>query len=254
MTETCTEIRVLPLRGIGEVHAGDDVGALLLDHLSGAGMKLADGDVLVVKHKIISKAEGRVVALDTVHPSRRAAAWAARYNLDARVVELAFRESVRIVRQENSILITQTRHGLVCANSGVDLSNVDGGRSAVLLPEDPDRSADELRRRLQERLQLSLAVIISDSFGRPWREGLCEVAIGVAGLLPLHDYRGQRDPYGYGLHASVEAIADELACAAGLVCGKLTDTPACIIRGFHFAPGEGRARQLVRPASRDLFR
>jgi coenzyme F420-0:L-glutamate ligase/coenzyme F420-1:gamma-L-glutamate ligase len=164
------------------------------------------------------------------------------------------RESERIVRQENGVLITQTRTGLVCANSGVDLSNVDGGHSTVLLPLDPDRSAAELCRRLQERFQTSVAVVISDSFGRPWREGLAEVAIGIAGLVPVHDYRGHRDPRGYELHASVEAVADELACAAGLVCGKLAQTPACIIRGFHFVPGEGRATQLVRPASRDLFR
>jgi coenzyme F420-0:L-glutamate ligase/coenzyme F420-1:gamma-L-glutamate ligase len=254
MTETCMEIRVLPVRGMGQVRPGEDVAGLLLDALSRAGLQLADSDVLVIKHKIISKAEGRIVALDSVQPSRHAAEWAARYNLDARVVELALRESGRIVRQENGILITQTRQGLVCANSGVDISNVDGGQSAVLLPEDADRSAAELRRRLEECLRLSLAVIISDSFGRPWREGLCEVAIGVAGLLPLQDYRGQRDRYGYQLHASVEAVADELACVAGLICGKLTDTPACIIRGFHFLPGEGRATQLVRPASRDLFR
>jgi len=254
MTETSTEIRVLPVSGVGEVRAGDNVAELLLDALSRAGLQLAEGDVLVIKHKIISKAEGRIVALDSVQPSAQAAEWAARYQLDARVVELALRESSRIVRQENGILITQTTHGLVCANSGVDLSNVDGGRSAVLLPENPDRSAAELRRRLQERLRLLLAVIISDSFGRPWREGLCEVAIGVAGLLPLLDYRGGHDSRGYKLHASVEAVADELACAAGLVCGKLTDTPACIIRGFRFSPGEGRATQLVRPASRDLFR
>ena len=253
MSETCTEIRAIPVRGLAEVRPGDDVCALLLDALSRAGSELAEGDVLVIKHKIISKAEGRIVRLDDVQPSRHAAEWAARYSLDPRVVELALRESTRIVRQEKGILITQTRQGLVCANSGVDLSNVDGGQSAVLLPEDPDRSAAELRRRLQERLQLSLAVIISDSFGRPWREGLSEVAIGVAGLLPLHDYRGRRDRYGYGLHASVEAVADELACVAGLVCGKLAETPACIIRGFHFAPGEGRATQMVRPASRDLF-
>ncbi|MGE5206870.1 MAG: coenzyme F420-0:L-glutamate ligase [Chlamydiota bacterium] len=254
MTETSNEIRVLPVRGIGEVGAGDDVCALLLEALTQVGLGLAEGDVLVVKHKIISKAEGRMVRLDSVQPSRQASEWAARYKLDARVVELALHESERIVRQENGILITQTECGLVCANSGVDLSNVDGGESAVLLPKDPDRSAAELRRRLQDRLKVSLAVIISDSFGRPWREGLCEVAIGVAGLLPLHDYRGQHDRCGYGLHASVEAVADELACAAGLVCGKLADTPACIIRGFRFLPGEGRARQLVRPASRDLFR
>lgn len=254
MTEACKEIRALPMLGIAEVHPGADVCALLLDALRRAGTPLAEGDVLVIKHKIISKAEGRIVLLDSVQPSRHAAEWAARYKLDARVVELALLESARIVRQENGILITQTRHGLVCANSGVDLSNVDGGKSAVLLPEDPDRSAADLRRRLQERLRLSIGVIISDSFGRPWREGLSEVAIGLAGLAPLMDYRGRRDRHGYELHASVEAVADELACLAGLVCGKLADTPACIIRGFHFAPGEGRATQLVRPASRDLFR
>lgn len=254
MTEPGTEIRVIPLPGVPQVRAGDDVGKLLLDSLARAALKLINGDVLVVKHKIISKAEGRTVRLDDVSPSRQAAEWAARYRLDARVVELALRESGRIVRQENGVLITQTRHGLVCANSGVDLSNVDGGRTALLLPEDPDASAARLRHQLQQRLQLKLAVIISDSFGRPWREGLCEVAIGVAGLLPLHDYRGQHDRHGYALHASVEAVADELACAAGLACGKLADTPACIIRGFRFLPGEGRAAQLVRPASRDLFR
>jgi coenzyme F420-0:L-glutamate ligase/coenzyme F420-1:gamma-L-glutamate ligase len=254
MTETSTELRAIPIRGLSEVRPGDDVCALLLRALDLAGFQLAERDIMVVKHKIISKAEGRVVRLDAVQPSRHATEWAARYKLDPRVVELALQESVRIVRQENGILITQTRHGLVCANSGVDLSNVDGGHSAVLLPEDPDRSAAELRRRLQERLRLPLPVIISDSFGRPWREGLSEVAIGVAGLAPLLDYRGQRDSHGYELHASVEAVADELACVAGLVCGKLADTPACIIRGFHFAQGQGRATQLVRPASRDLFR
>jgi coenzyme F420-0:L-glutamate ligase/coenzyme F420-1:gamma-L-glutamate ligase len=254
MTEASKEIRVLPIPGIGEVRAGDNVAEMLLQALSRAGLQLVGGDVLVIKHKIISKAEGRIVPLDSVQPSAQAKEWAARYKLDARVVELALRESSRVVRQENGILITQTRHGLVCANSGVDLSNVDGGHSAVLLPEDPDRSAADLRRHLQQALQVSPPVIISDSFGRPWREGLCEVAIGVAGLLPLLDYRGGHDSYGYKLHASVEAVADELACAAGLVCGKLTDTPACIIRGVRFSPGEGRATQLVRPVSRDLFR
>ena len=254
MTEASKEIRVLPIPGIDEVRAGDNVAEMLLQALSRAGLQLVGGDVLVIKHKIISKAEGRIVPLDSVQPSAQAKEWAARYKLDARVVELALRESSRVVRQENGILITQTRHGLVCANSGVDLSNVDGGHSAVLLPEDPDRSAADLRRHLQQALQVSPPVIISDSFGRPWREGLCEVAIGVAGLLPLLDYRGGHDSYGYKLHASVEAVADELACAAGLVCGKLTDTPACIIRGVRFSPGEGRATQLVRPVSRDLFR
>ena len=254
MTEASKEIRVLPIPGIGEVRAGDNVAEMLLQALSRAGLQLVGGDVLVIKHKIISKAEGRIVPLDSVQPSAQAKEWAARYKLDARVVELALRESSRVVRQENGILITQTRHGLVCANSGVDLSNVDGGHSAVLLPEDPDRSAADLRRHLQQALQVSPPVIISDSFGRPWREGLCEVAIGVAGLLPLLDYRGGHDSYGYKLHASVEAVADELACAAGLVCGKLARIPACVIRGFRYRAGSGSARELIRPAKNDLFR
>jgi coenzyme F420-0:L-glutamate ligase / coenzyme F420-1:gamma-L-glutamate ligase len=152
------------------------------------------------------------------------------------------------------VLITQTRHGFVCANSGVDVSNVDGGGHAVLLPADPDGSAAKLRRELKRKLHLSIPVIITDSFGRPWREGLTEAAIGVAGLRPLHDYRGRRDRYGYPLHATVEAVADELACAAGLVCGKLASVPACIIRGYSYRSGRGSARDLIRPAKYDLFR
>jgi len=152
------------------------------------------------------------------------------------------------------VLITETRHGFVCANSGVDVSNVDGGGHAVLLPEDPDRSASRLRTELKKTLRLEIAVIVSDSFGRPWREGLTEVAIGIAGMRPLVDYRGRRDSHGYRMHASIDAIADELACAAGLVCGKLAGTPACIIRGFSYRPGNGKATQLIRPAAYDLFR
>jgi coenzyme F420-0:L-glutamate ligase/coenzyme F420-1:gamma-L-glutamate ligase len=163
-------------------------------------------------------------------------------------------ESKRVVRRKRGVLITETRHGFVCANSGVDASNVDGGRHALLLPKDPDRSADQLHRELKKRLKLSVPVIITDSFGRPWREGLTEVAIGVAGMQALHDYRGDRDPHGYPLRVTIEAVADELACAAGLVCGKLARTPACIIRGFGYRPGPGRARDLIRPAATDLFR
>jgi coenzyme F420-0:L-glutamate ligase/coenzyme F420-1:gamma-L-glutamate ligase len=159
-----------------------------------------------------------------------------------------------VVRRKRGVLITETRHGFVCANSGVDASNVDGGRHALLLPKDPDRSADRLHRELKKRLKLSVPVIITDSFGRPWREGLTEVAIGVAGMQALHDYRGDRDPHGYPLRVTIEAVADELACAAGLVCGKLARTPACIIRGFGYRSGPGRARDLIRPAATDLFR
>ena len=158
------------------------------------------------------------------------------------------------MRRKRGVLITETRHGLICANSAVDVSNVDGGRHALLLPQDPDRSAAQIHRELKKALQLSIPVIITDTFGRPWREGLTEVAIGVAGMQALHDYRGLPDSHGYALQASIEADADQLACAAGLVCGKLARTPACIIRGFAYRPGRGSARDLIRPAANDLFR
>ena len=251
---TQAEIHAIPIRGLPEIRAGDSVAEKLFAALKKHKLHLAVGDILVVKHKVISKAEGRVVSLSTITPSAGARDWAEKYGLEARVVELALRESRRVVRQQNGVLITETRHGLVCANSGVDVSNVDGGESAVLLPEDPDRSAETMCGALQNRLRLSIPVIITDSFGRAWREGLSEVAIGVAGLVPLVDYRGQCDPDGYELHASVEAVADELACVAGLVCGKLARVPACIIRGFKYRPGRGSASQLLRPAARDLFR
>jgi coenzyme F420-0:L-glutamate ligase/coenzyme F420-1:gamma-L-glutamate ligase len=169
-------------------------------------------------------------------------------------MQLALAQSKRVVRRKRGVLITETPHGLICANSGVDVSNVDGGRHALLLPQNPDRSATFLHRELKKRLKLSLPVIITDSFGRPWREGLTEVAIGVAAMKPLHDYRRRRDPYRYPLRVSIEAVADELACAAGLVCGKLARTPACIIRGFRYRHARGSARDLIRPAAADLFR
>jgi coenzyme F420-0:L-glutamate ligase / coenzyme F420-1:gamma-L-glutamate ligase len=248
------EVRILPIAVAEEIRSGAALCETLLKAARGTGLRFEDGDVLVVKHKIISKAEGAVVALDKIRASAASRAWARRYGLDARVSELALRESRRVVRRKRGVLITETRHGFVCANSGVDVSNVDGGRHAVLLPVDPDRSAARLRRDLKKQLGLEIAVIVSDSFGRPWREGLTEVAIGVAGMRPLIDYRGRRDPHGYSLHATIDAVADELACAAGLVCGKLAGTPACIIRGYAYRRGNGRARELLRPARYDLFR
>jgi coenzyme F420-0:L-glutamate ligase/coenzyme F420-1:gamma-L-glutamate ligase len=248
------EIRIIPLPFAGEIVSGDDLSEKLVTSLRHHRLSLQPGDILVIKHKVVSKAEGRVVELKSVQPSRKAITWARQCAVDARVIELALTESTRIVRKKRGVLITQTRLGLVCANSGVDVSNVDGGRSAVLLPEEPDRSAARLRSGIKERLDVQVAVIISDSFGRPWREGLTEAAIGVAGMKPLLDYRGARDAHGYMLHGSVEAIADELACAAGLICGKLNRTPACIVRGFTYRQGRGSARDLVRPAKHDLFR
>lgn len=248
------EIRILPLKVEGEIRVGDSLSEKLVAAAKSARLKLQDGDILVVKHKVVSKAEGALVALHGIRPTAASRVWARRYGLDARVTELALRESRRVVRRKRGVLITETRHGFICANSGVDVSNVDGGAHAALLPEDPDRSAAGLRRDLKKRLGVDIAVIVSDSFGRPWREGLTEVAIGVAGIRPLVDYRGKRDRHGYPLRVSIDAVADELACAAGLVCGKLESVPACVIRGFQYRRGNGNAREMIRPAKMDLFR
>jgi coenzyme F420-0:L-glutamate ligase/coenzyme F420-1:gamma-L-glutamate ligase len=248
------ELRLIPIPFADEIHPGDSLADKLLEALSHRRVRLQVGDVLVVKHKIVSKSEGRLVDLATVQPSAESAAWAKQYDLDARVTELALRESRAVIRHKNGVLITETNHGVICANSGIDVSNVDGGAHAVLLPEDADRSAAQLRREMKRRTGCAIPVIITDSFGRPWREGLTEFAIGISGMKPLRDDRGHRDPHGYKLKASVEAVADELACAAGLVCGKLDRTPACIVRGFRYDAGAGGVRALLRPAATDLFR
>jgi len=248
------EIRLIPIIVENEFHSGDDVADKLLEALQRHDHHLQPGDILVIKHKIISKAEGQLIDLAAITPSAESVSWARQYALDPRVIELALRESRSVIRRKNGVLITETRHGFLCANSGIDVSNVDGGRHALLLPEEPDRSAQQIHRKLQEETGIAVPVIITDSFGRPWREGLTEFAIGIAGMKPLRDDRGRTDPHGYKLKASVEAIADELACAAGLVCGKLNRAPACIVRGFPFESGEGRASELLRPPSTDLFR
>jgi coenzyme F420-0:L-glutamate ligase/coenzyme F420-1:gamma-L-glutamate ligase len=249
-----SEVRLIPIRVADEIHSGDALADRLLGAMRRTRLRLQAGDILVVKHKIVSKAEGRLVDLQTIEPSPESVAWAKQYDLDARVIELALRESHAVIRRKNGVLITETHHGFLCANSGIDVSNVDGGRTALLLPEDADRSAANLRRALKKRTGLSIPVIITDSFGRPWREGLIDFAIGIAGMKPLRDDRGRRDPHGYKLKASVEAVADELAAAAGLVCGKLNRAPACIARGFRYDRGTGKAGDLLRPATRDLFR
>lgn len=252
--ENHAELRVIPIPLADEILAGDSLADKLLEALRRRKLRLRAGDILVVKHKIVSKAEGRVVDLATIEPSPESVDWAKQYGLDARVIELALRESRSVIRRKNGVLITETHHGFLCANSGVDVSNVDGGAHALLLPEDPDRSAASLRRALKRRTGVAVPVIITDSFGRPWREGLTEFAIGIAGMKALRDDRGRRDSHGYELRASVEAVADELACAAGLVCGKLNRAPACLVRGFRYEPGPGRVGDLLRPASTDLFR
>ena len=187
-----SEIHVIPVWGIGEVAPGDSVADLVVDALALGGLRLHAGDILIVKHKIVSKAEGRMVELSTVKPSSAARRFAQKKDVDPRVIELALREAKRIVRQEH-VLITETAHGFVCANSGIDVSNVDGGKTAVLLPLDPDRSAAKILQKIKKRTTLHVPVIIADSFGRAWREGLHEVAIGLAGMAATHDYRGRSD-------------------------------------------------------------
>lgn len=248
------ELRIIPIPFAGEIRSGDSIADRLLQSLQQLNRTFKSGDILVVKHKIVSKAEGRIVDLAAIKPSAASVAWARKYNVDARVIELALRESRTVIRRKNGVLITETHHGFICANSGVDVSNVDGGEHALLLPADPDRSARKLHRELKTRTALSIPVLITDTFGRPWREGLVDFCIGIAGMKAHRDDRGHRDPHGYTLHASLEAVADELAAAAGLVCGKLHRTPACIIRGFAFESARGRTRDLLRPAAGDLFR
>ncbi|MDQ2933999.1 MAG: coenzyme F420-0:L-glutamate ligase [Chloroflexota bacterium] len=243
-----SRIELVPLDGIPEVRAGDDLAALIAAAADSAGIGLQANDALVVTQKVVSKAEGRVVELASVQPSAFALAWAERWDKDARQVELVLRESAAIVRMgPGGLIISRTRHGFVCANAGVDLSNVGGGEVATLLPLDPDRSAAALRARL------GVPVVISDSFGRPWRNGIVNVAIGVAGLEALVDLRGQPDAFGRTMLATVIAVADELASAADLAGGKVDKQPVVVVRGYHWAPSEAGMAPLIMEPERDLF-
>jgi coenzyme F420-0:L-glutamate ligase / coenzyme F420-1:gamma-L-glutamate ligase len=247
------DLHIFAVPGLPEVTQNVDLGALIADAVARGGLAVERGDVFVVAQKIVSKAEGAVVRLDEVVPSTMAEQWAAGNGGDPRVVEVILRESRRIVRMDRGILITETRHGFVCANAGVDASNVEPGFLTVL-PHDPDASADRLRAALSKSCGCPVAVIVSDTFGRAWREGVVNVALGVAGLRPLVDYRGSVDSYGRPLTSTVIALADELAGAAEIVTRKSAGTPVAIVRGAAEWAGEGTGRMLVRDASRDLFR
>jgi coenzyme F420-0:L-glutamate ligase/coenzyme F420-1:gamma-L-glutamate ligase len=244
---------VIGVEGISEVHHAEDVAALIASAAARQGTPLVSGDLLVVGQKIVSKAEGRVLDLDTVTPSTVATAMAAGLGRDPRLVEVILRESRRVVRMDRGILITETHHGWICANAGVDQSNIGLG-SVVLLPEDPDGSARHLRERLRLLAGVDVAVVIADTFGRPWREGLTNVAIGVSGLAPMLSYLGEPDSAGRPLQATVLALADELASAAEPVMGKLSRIPAAIIRGLPYAASEEGSKPLLRDPARDLFR
>jgi coenzyme F420-0:L-glutamate ligase/coenzyme F420-1:gamma-L-glutamate ligase len=244
------EVRVIPLLGIPELEEGDDLAALLAEAAERVG-DLEPGDVLVVAQKAVSKVEGRVVHLDGIEPSARACELAG--NEDARRFEIILRESRNVLRARPPLVIAETRHGFVCASAGVDASNAKGPDTLVLLPLDPDDSARRLREGIRELAGLDVGVVVSDSFGRAWRRGTTDVALGVAGITPLLDLKGQRDSVGYELHGTEIAVADEIAGAAELVMGKTNGIPAAVVRGIHVA-GDGRGADLVMPRDRDLFR
>jgi coenzyme F420-0:L-glutamate ligase/coenzyme F420-1:gamma-L-glutamate ligase len=250
-------IALHPLPGIPEVVAGDDLAELIVAAAARAGVALSDADVLVVTQKIVSKAEGRVVELASVQPSERAREWAERWAKDPRQVELVLRESAEIVRMaDGGLIISRTRHGLVCANAGVDLSNVGGGEVATLLPEDPDASARRLRERIGELAGVHPAVVISDTFGRPWRLGIVNVAIGSAGIEALWDMRGMPDAQGREMRSTLVAVADELASAADLAGGKVEQLPVVVVRGYPWraaADPDPGTRPLIMPREQDLF-
>ena len=250
-------ISLVPLEGIPEIRHGDDLAHMIAAALAAAGIGLSDDDVLVVTQKVVSKAEGRVVDLATVEPREEAREWAERWGKDARQVELVLRESAEVVRMaDGGLIISRTHHGFVCANAGVDLSNTGGGELATLLPEDPDASARTLRDRLGELAGARPAVIISDSFGRPWRSGIVNVAIGAAGMGVLDDLRGAPDADGREMRSTIIAVADELASAADLAGGKVGQRPVVLVRGATFPRGaadDPGAAALVMPREQDLF-
>ena len=253
-----TELRIIPVTGIGEIAPGSDLGLVIYEAIKAQQLELQQGDILVVTQKIVSKAEGNIVHLDEVRASEFARSLALESKKDAPYIEVVLRESRRIVRMDHGVLICETKHGFICANAGVDESNVNGAREITLLPIDPDHSAQQLRARWQslsgEGSAFDIAVIISDTWGRPWRAGQINMAIGVAGMEAIVDYRGQYDPYGYELHASVLAVADELASAAELVMGKIDRIPVALIRGYSYIPSRGSAKTLLRDPATDMFR
>jgi len=246
-------IEIIGLEGLGEIAEGASIARLISQACSRLGLSLVEADILVVAHKIVSKAEGRIIHLDAIEPSARALELATQLDKDSRLVEIILRESRRIVRMGRGAIIVETHHGFICANAGVDLSNAGLGK-AIVLPRDPDRSAERIREELRELTGVAPGVIISDSFGRPWRLGTTDVAIGVSGLRPLRDYRGESDHYGYELKASIAALADEIASAAELVMGKKDGVPVVLVRGCRVESGKGSAQEILRPQAEDLFR
>jgi len=248
------ELRVIGLPGIPIVTPGADLAALIQQAAAAAPLPLQAGDIVVVTQKVVSKAEGCLIALKDVTPSHWAEQYARQWGKDPRHVEVVLRQSRRIVRMDRGVLIAETHHGFICANAGVDQSNIEGEEVVAVLPIDPDASARAIRQDLRERLGVEVAVIISDTFGRPWRDGIVNVAIGLSGMQAIKNYIGQLDAQGYELRVTSLAVADELAAAAELVMNKLDNVPVAVIRGYDYPRGEGSLTQLIRAPERDLFR
>ena len=253
-----SEIRVVGLAGMPEVSAGDDLARLIAEASERQNTPIEHGDILVVTQKIVSKAEGRIIRLEDVEPSSAAIRLSEGHHRDPRHTEIILRESARIVRMDKGNIISETHHGFKCANAGVDASNVPGDGAVALLPVDPDASAERIREGIKGRLGVDVAVIVSDTFGRPWREGAVNVAIGVAGMDPFVDYMGKPDAYGRIMRTTLIAAADELAATAELVTGKVGSVPVALIRGYPYQPAISEvprgARALIRPPERDMFR
>ena len=248
------ELRVMGLPGIPIVTPGADLVALIHQATVATPLSLQAGDILVITQKIVSKAEGCLIALKDVTPSPWAEQYARQWGKDPRHVEVVLRQSRRIVRMDRGVLIAETHHGFICANAGVDQSNIEGEEVVAVLPIDPDASARAIRQGLRQRLGVEVAVIISDTFGRPWRDGIVNIAIGLSGMQAIKNYTGQLDAQGYELRVTALAVADELAAAAELVMNKLDNVPVAVIRGYDYPRGEGSLAQLIRAPERDLFR
>lgn len=248
-----SKIEIIPIQGIPEIREGDDIARIIFEYATSSGIGVKQNDIFVVKQKIVSKAEGRLVRISKVKPSAEALNIARENAKDPRLVEIILREARRIVRAERGVIITETKHGFVCANSGVDRSNVPRG-FACLLPVDPDESARKIRESLESLSSRKVAVIISDTFGRPWRKGQVDVAIGCSGIEPILSYRGMKDRYGYTLRVTEPAIADEIASAAELASGKLSFVPVVVVRGLKFKRSEAGAKSIVMEREKDLFK
>jgi len=248
-------IQIIGVKNLPIVKEGDDIAKLICDAAKKQGNPIQEGDIVVVTHVFASRAEGNVVNLDTIVPSEFAKVWAQKFDKDPALVEVVLRESKRIIRMDDGKLITETKHGFICANSGVDRSNVLGERNVALLPKNPDSSARKIRRRIRRLTGKDVAVIISDTHGRPLREGEINIAIGVAGISPIRDRRGETDLFGYVLKIKRTAVADELASAAELVIGQANEgVPVAIIRGYSYSKSEkAKATELIRPKREDLF-